>query len=255
MKVKELYSYLDKRIPKSLSYDWDNDGLMCASDTEREVKKVLVCLDVSDDIVKRAEAEDFDVILSHHPLIFKGVKTVTDSSGVSGRVIRLVKSNIAVMSFHTRFDALDGGVNDVLAELLGLENTEKMMSGGIPAGRIGNLSKETDIEDFAGIVKEKLGCPFVSYSVCSGKVHRVALVGGSGGDFCFEAANAGADTFLSGTVGYHTMTEAASLGMNIIEAGHYYTENPSCKALAALIGEADKKIKTVICGSETVFTV
>lgn len=255
MNVKELYSFLNDRIPKSLSCDWDNDGLMCASDTEREVRRAIVCLDVSDEIVRKAENEGFDVIISHHPLIFKGIKSISDDHGVSDKIIRLIKNDIAVMSFHTRFDAADGGVNDVLAEIFELENVEKIISDGVPLGRIGYLKSEMDISDFALSVKEKLKCPFVSYSICSGKVHRLALVGGSGNDLCIDAASAGADTFLGGTIGYHTMTEAAAIGMNLVEAGHYYTEDPSCKALAAYIKKADKNIETVICESGTVFAV
>lgn len=255
MNVKELYSFLNDKIPKSLSCDWDNDGLMCASDTGREVKRAIVCLDVSEDIVKKAEDEGFDVIISHHPLMFKGVKNLSVDRGVSGKIMRLIKGDIAVMSFHTRFDASDGGVNDVLAGMFELERVEKIISDGVPVGRIGYLKNEMDMSDFALLVKEKLKCPFVSYSVCSGKVHRLALVGGSGNDLCVDAADAGADTFLGGTIGYHTMTEAAAIGMNLVEAGHYYTENPSCKALAAYVKEADKKIETVICESGTVFAV
>ena len=119
MKIKELYGYLDEKIPSELSCEWDNDGLLCCSAPEKEVKRALVCLDVTDAVVDKAESEGFDAIISHHPLIFKGLKSLAGETGADRRIMRLIKSDIALMSFHTRFDAVCGGVNDTLAQVLG----------------------------------------------------------------------------------------------------------------------------------------
>ena len=255
MKVKELYKYLDSRIPKTLSCAWDNDGLMCCPEPEREVRRVLLCLDVSDGAVDKAVNGGFDVIVSHHPIIFKGLKSVSGETGAAGKLIKLIKSGISVMSFHTRFDALEGGVNDVLARILGLENVEKIENDGIELGRVGELSRDTELEKFASTVKEKLSAPFVSVGKCGDKVRRVAVVGGSGGDFVHSAVSKGADTLVSGVIGYHTMTEARDIGMNLIEAGHYYTENPSLSALSDIVLEADGSIYTEIIPSNTIFEI
>ena len=120
MTVNELSRYLNEKIPRELSCSWDNDGLMCCSDGEREVKKALFCMDVTPEAIDHAIDGGFDVIISHHPLIFRGVKTLSGDYGIPARLIKLIKNDISVMSFHTRFDAVDGGVNDALAELLNL---------------------------------------------------------------------------------------------------------------------------------------
>lgn len=255
MKIKDLYEYLNEKIPKTLSCSWDNDGLLCCPEPEREVKRVLVCLDVSDEMVDRAIEGGFDAIVSHHPMIFRGIKSVSRETGTSGRLIKLIKNGISVMSFHTRFDAVDGGVNDTLASLFELENVEKIESEGIEMGRVGTLKNEMSLAEFAALVKEKLNAPTVSCGECSGKVMRVALLGGSGNDFIFDVAKTGADTFLSGTIGYHTMTEAKDMGMNLVEAGHYYTENPSCASLAGFVSSADESITVEIFDSRTIFEI
>ncbi|MEE1115696.1 MAG: Nif3-like dinuclear metal center hexameric protein, partial [Clostridia bacterium] len=122
MTVKELYKFLDSRIPSALSCEWDNDGLMCCTEPNRAVKKVLVALDITDDVIDRAIEGGYDVIVSHHPLIFHPIKNITAGESVPNRLIKLVKSGISAMSFHTRLDSLDGGVNDELAKCLGLNN-------------------------------------------------------------------------------------------------------------------------------------
>lgn len=255
MKIRELYEQLNRIIPRSLSCEWDNDGLMCCPDPDREVKKALFCLDVSDGAVELAIKEGFDVIVSHHPMIFRGIKALVDDNGVNGKTIRLIKAGISVMSFHTRFDAVDGGVNDTLAALFGLRNVTKLECEGIELGRVGYLNAETSLEEFASAVKEKLCAPRVSYGKCTDKVHKVAIVGGGGGDFVRAAANAGADTFLSGDIGYHTVSDAHALGINLVEAGHYYTEQPSCASLAEIVLRIDPSIETKVIESNTIFCI
>ena len=114
MKIRELYNALDARMPRSLSCSWDNDGLMCCPDGNKTVNRVLVALDVTGEVVEYAKANGYDVIISHHPFIFNGLKSVDDEGYISKKLISLVKADIAVMSFHTRLDAVEGGVNDKL---------------------------------------------------------------------------------------------------------------------------------------------
>ena len=233
MTVKELYKYLNEKIPPSLSCGWDNDGLMCCPDGAKEVKKVLVALDVSEEIVDKAVCENFDVIVSHHPLVFKPLKALTEDAGVPRKLIKLVGNGIAVMSFHTRFDAVCGGVNDVLANVLGLKNVESFGEDGEEMGRVGFV-EETELPLFAAKVKETLGSSVVLYNG-NLPVKRVAVLGGNGDDFVSAAKNAGADTLVSGRLGYHVMADAKENGINLVEAGHYFTENPALNALAELI--------------------
>ena len=109
--------------------------------------------------------------------------------------------------------------------------------------RIGNLKQEITLEEFVNSVKEKLGCEHLNYASNSGKVHRLALLGGGGGSYIKDAYHAGADTYLSGEIGYHNLTDCKDNHINLVEAGHYFTENPALKNLAKFVLEADEKIK------------
>ena len=115
MNVKELYGFLNEKIPPSLSCDWDNDGLMCCADETKEIRRVLIALDMTAEVIKKAIAEGYDLILSHHPLIFSPLRAVTPMDHIARRFIDLIRADIAAMSFHTRLDAVEGGVNDILA--------------------------------------------------------------------------------------------------------------------------------------------
>ncbi len=224
MTVKELYDRFEKRIPKDLTEPWDNDGLMCSGDTTAEVKRVLLTLDVTEEIVDYAIERGFDLIISHHPLIFRPISSVTDTTGTARKVIKLLDRGISVFSFHTRADKVTGGVNDILCDLLSLFDSTPFGEGDL--GRIGWLDEECRLEDFVYRVKQTLGCDMVRYADGLNPVSRVAVVGGDGKDFIEAAIEAGADTYLSGRLSYNTMVEAAEMGINLIEAGHYFTEQP-----------------------------
>lgn len=245
--VSELYQELDRAIPASLSCEWDNDGLMCCPVPSRQAKKVLVALDITERIVDRAISEGFDVILSHHPLIFRPVRSLTTENAVPRKLIRLIENGVTAMSFHTRFDALAGGVNDALAEALGVKNTRPFGNEDEEMGRIGEVDPCT-LSAFAEKVKKALGAPAVLFSG-EMPVRRVALLGGSGEDFVDAAKKAGADTYVSGDLAYHQMSEARECGINLIAAGHYYTENPSLPYLAALVKAADSGIAVELAES------
>ncbi len=232
MTVYELYKELDAAIPSSLSCEWDNDGLMCCPDGAREVRRALVCLDVTSEVIKAATAGNYDVIVSHHPLIFKGLKSLDEGDFIPKRVITLVREGISVMSFHTRLDALEGGVNDSLCALLGIKNVTPFGEG---IGRIGELGESTDTISFAKKVKDILGAPSVHVADAKKCVSKVAVLGGSGKDELYAAIAAGADTFLSGELGHHTLTDAPDLGINLIEAGHFHTEDHVCRVLCDMI--------------------
>jgi len=253
MTVKELYEYLNKKIPQALSCEWDNDGLMCCPKADREVKKVLVTLDISSEMVKFAMKNGCDVILSHHPLVFKPVKSLTFEGGVPSKLIRLVQNGISAMSFHTRLDVLPGGVNDALSEKLGLKDVEPFGEGGIMMGRVGSIGENT-LENFAEFVKNVLGSPVVLYN---GElpVRRVAVLGGNGDDFISAAKKCGADTLVSGRLGYHVMADAKENGINLVEAGHYFTEAPVLDYLADMVTDADRNIEIVFGDSNNIKSV
>jgi dinuclear metal center YbgI/SA1388 family protein len=243
MTINELSKYMNAKIPRELSCSWDNDGLMCCPNPDRVVKKALFTMDVTPEAIDRAIEGGYDVILSHHPLIFRGVKTLSGDFGIPARLIKLIKNDIAVMSYHTRFDAVDGGVNDALADVFELTDVEKIECEGIELMRVGYLPEELDIEHFVAVVSAKLGCEHLNYATNSGKVHKLALVGGGGGSYIREAAASGADTYLSGEIGYHNLTDCKDYRINLVEAGHYFTERIALYNLSRFLTEADSSIE------------
>lgn len=235
MTVNELYTLLDEAIPASLSCHWDNDGLMVCPDGYKKVSRALVALDVTSDVVNAAIEGGYDVIISHHPFIFAALKSLDEADFIPAKAMKLIKHNISVMSFHTRLDAVAGGVNDTLASLIGLKNTAPFGDEAEAMGRIGELDGEMSLDEFASLAKNALGAPTVLCADCGKRVHRVALLGGEGDDFIDAAIAAGADTYLSGRLGYHNMTDAPDMNINLIEAGHFFTENPVCEVLASML--------------------
>ncbi|MBQ8288496.1 MAG: Nif3-like dinuclear metal center hexameric protein [Clostridia bacterium] len=235
MTVKDLYQVLDNRIPASLSCAWDNDGLMCSPNLSAPINRILLTLDVSEAAVDYAVANGCDLIISHHPMIFRPLSAVTEDNFTARKVLKCVQNGISVFSFHTRLDIVEGGVNDRLAELLGLADTEPFGDEETPTiGRIGYVDATT-MEAFAELVKARIGVPALQTVELGREVRRVALVGGDGKDFIKPAMRAGADVYLTGTLSYNSMVDAADLGLQVIEAGHFFTEDPVLEALAQMV--------------------
>ncbi len=227
MKVKDIYAFLDAQFPLQLREEWDNDGIMCLPEN-KEVKRILLCLDVTPKVAAYAKDNGFDLIISHHPMIFSPLKGITDTKHID-----LIRSGISVFSFHTRMDTAEGGVNDTLASLLELKEVESFCE----MARVGVLDKEMPFEDFLAYVKEKLCADTLNYVQGNKSVKKVALLGGGGKDFWQDAMNTGADVYITGEMSYNTMLDAAECGFAVIEAGHFHTEFPVLEALKKLILE------------------
>lgn len=247
MTVRDFYEKLSERIPEELSEPWDNDGLMCCPDDTKEVKKVLISLDATEEIVDYAISGGFDLIITHHPLIFKPVSSISLDNNVSRKIIKLVSAGVPVISLHTRADKVKGGVNDVLARLLGLSDIEPFGEGGL--GRIGHLESEMSFDEFSKHVKGVLGAERILVADAYAPVYSVALVGGDGKDFVSSAIEYGADTYISGRISYNVMEEASEIGINLIEAGHYATEFPVTSFFASLVNKIDPRVYVEVVGS------
>lgn len=236
MLLIQLNEFLEKKFPKQYACDWDNDGLMCAARMDAPVKKVLCTLDVTEEALSFAYENGFDTIISHHPLIFRPLGALTpDYSHVARKVLYATQHGINVFSFHTRFDAMPGGINDLLANKLALANIRAFGDGESDMGRLGELPKEMTAEEFGAYVKETLGCDKVSLSKSAkNTVKTVAVLGGAGKDFIDGAKAAGADVLVSGELGYNNMAEAAERRITLVEAGHFFTEDVACKYFSEL---------------------
>lgn len=255
MTVYELYLKLTERIPSELSCSWDGDGFEVCGDKHREVRRVLVALDVTNEVINKAIEEKYDVIISHHPLFFKGLKEISVLSPDGERAVKLIKNDVSVMTFHTRLDAVSGGVNDTLASLLGLNNFETVEYNGEGLVRVGELEREMSPSEFAALVKEKLESPSVTLAQCGKNVKRVALLGGSGSSEIKAGIYAGADTYLTGELKYHDYLSAQDFGVNLISAGHFYTEYPVCEILKGFVLDIDDKVECEVFFSDRVTVI
>ena len=199
--------------------EWDNVGLLCGS-AGAEVSKLLVALDVTMAVAKEAAEWGAELIVSHHPLLFS-TSNLSDETPEGALLLYLARHRIAVVSLHTNLDSAPGGVNDVLAQRLGLQDISTFDGGDHGIGRIGT-APEQELEAFVRFVKERLGAGGVRYAPGGRPVRRVAVGGGSCMDFLPQAI---ADQFQ----------QAAKLGVNLIDAGHFPTEDPVCEVLCGCL--------------------
>lgn len=234
--VADVLEYLDTLAPKYMKMDWDNVGLLCGSRT-KQVRKILVALDPFEGVAREAAEIGADLIVTHHPLIFRPIKSVTDETSVGRTIQILIRNDISAINAHTNLDCAPGGVNDTLAQVLGLEQIQVIHPNGVDSqGRPWGLLRMGTVEtqslaQFAALVKERLHCPGLRYTAGGGTVHTVAVGGGACADEMEEALEAGCDTFVTSDVKYNPFWDAFDTGLNLIDAGHFYTENPVCTVL------------------------
>jgi len=234
--VKDILIYLETLAPASMKMDWDNVGLLCGS-ASQPVRKILVALDPFEHVCREAAEIGADLIVTHHPLIFQPCKAVTDETSLGRSILFLASHGICAINAHTNLDCAPGGVNDVLAQKLGLENIQVISPAGTDEQgqswgllRCGTVEPQP-LEQFLAFVKTQLGCPGLRY-VSGGKpVCHVAVGGGSCASELMDAKTAGCDTFVTADVKYNQFWDAQELGINLIDAGHFCTENPVCPVL------------------------
>ena len=227
VKCQVVMDALERIAPHHLAEDWDNPGLLVGS-PERQVSRILVALDVSDIVVRQAVHEGAEMIVAHHPLLFKPIKKIRTDEPLGYRLQVLLQHDIAVAAAHTNLDIARGGVNDVLAEAIGLSKLSSFVitqqgEGGETEslGRIGSLPTEHVRFVDAG----------------DRPVRKVALCSGAGAEFVDRAAMMGADAYVTGDVRYHDAQRAAELGMHVIDAGHFGTEFPVVATLVNRLRE------------------
>ena len=237
-KCKLILDAMNRIAPKKLAEEWDNPGLLAGS-PEQEVSRVLICLDASDEVIQHAVDEKVQLIISHHPLIFRPLKQLRTDFPLGKRLQKLLKHDIAVFAAHTNLDITAGGVNDVLAEALGLTDIIPLERSNKTAeeppltlGRMGVLPHPLPIREFAEQVKTALPTGYVRLiEAGTHEIRKVALCGGSGAEFIAKAAFLGADAYVTGDVKYHEAQHAIENGLHVIDAGHFGTEFPIVHAL------------------------
>lgn len=243
MKIRELYGIIDSFCPKTLSCSWDNDGIMVSPSLDAEVKRVLLSLDATYEAVSYAADYGYDTLITHHPMLFRGAKSVSETNLSGRRIIRALSSDVTVMSFHTRLDACEGGVNDELMKRLGFVTTGAFGDEESPMlARFADIPPMT-ARELACLVRDKLGCTAVRLNgKADAVVRKIGVCGGDGKDFIYPAMSAGCDAFITGDAGYNMAGDAQEEGIVTIEAGHYHTEAPVLSVLERLVRES--------CGAE-----
>ena len=236
MTVQEILDYLWTLAPESYKESWDNVGLLLGR-KNAPVEGVLVALDATAAVAQEAERLGCRLVVTHHPVIFHGDKHVTDADPLTEAHLSYLEKGVAVISLHTNLDCAPGGVNDLLAERISLHNIT-VLEDGETAGliRMGEVP-EMELPAFAALVKEWLGCSGLRFADGGKPVRRVAVGGGACGEFLPRVLAAGCDTFVTADLKYHEFCDGVTLGLNLIDAGHFETEDPVCDMVAAKLRE------------------
>ena len=253
--VKDILEFVESIAPVYMKEDWDNVGLNCGHE-DQEVSKILVALDPFAHVCAEAKEIGAQLLLTHHALVWeKGF--ITDQTEQGKNTLFLIENKISHINAHTNLDCAPGGVNDILADMLGLENIRVIdPQGADDQGREYGLLrcgtvKEQSVSEFLYQVKSALGCKGLKY-VDSGKpVHKVAVGGGACAGFMKQAAAAGCDTFVTADTRYNQFWDAKATGINLIDAGHFHTENPVCAYLADQLQQAFPEIQVVLSQKHT----
>lgn len=229
--VRQIFEYLNELAPVSLKMDFDNVGLL-VGDAEASVNKCVTALDITDEVIAEATQMGAQLIVSHHPIIFGSLKSVTAGDLVGRKIIALIRNNISAICMHTNLDIAEGGVNDALISSLSAKpehwleycGTDKN-GNSVGCGRVGELDTEMQFEDFLGLCKTTLSANGLRYHYAEKPVKKIAVMGGSGGSSLMDAVAAGCDTYVTSDVKYNTFLDAKELGINLIDADHFCTEN------------------------------
>ena len=242
--VGQIFACLQAKAPVETKLDFDNVGLLVGS-PDWDVKKVLLSLDITGPVTEEAKAIGAQLVISHHPLFFS-LKNIGSLDPQGVKAMNLLTGRVAAICMHTNLDAADGGVNDALAAALGVE-------GALPYEpehicRIGTLAEPLPLPEFLRRTKAALRSNGLRYVDGGKPVSRVAVGGGSCGSMLEETAETGCDTFVTADVKYDTFLRAKELGLNLIDAGHFNTENVVIPVLRQWLTEAFPELEIVISG-------
>ena len=241
MKVKNILDFIEKIAPFSLALSYDNVGLL-VGDPENEVTKILFTLDITVDAVDSAIKNGCELIVSHHPVIFNPIKSVTAESVV----YKLASNRISAICAHTNLDRAQGGVNDTLAALVGMKNIEILCPDDFEIiGRIGDI-EPISVPDYVEKLKMILKTENISFYDSKKTIKRLAVISGGGGGDIHAAKAAGADALLTGEAKYNQLVDCINMGFSLIAAGHYETENPVLPVIAKKVSDEFPEIKAFI---------
>ena len=248
--VQNVYDHIKTIAPEYMAEDWDHVGLLCGR-SDREVRRVLVALDPFRAVCEEAKALDCQLLLTHHACLWE-LKEVNDRTQQGRNLLFLIENGISAVNAHTNLDCAPGGVNDCLASRLGLTEIEVIDPVGTDEqGRSYGLLRGGRVApckaaDFATFVKQALGCEGVRWVDGGRPITRVAVGGGGCAGFLPRVAELGYDAFVTADAKYNTFNDARDLGVTLIDAGHFETENPVCAYLAEKVHDAFPEIEVIL---------
>ncbi len=228
--VREIASFLEEKVPSALKESYDNVGLLCGF-PEQEVTRILVVLDITLEAVQEASALGAELIVSHHPLIFTPLRQILYDAPEGRRIIELLRGGLSAVCLHTNLDRLEGGVNTALVRALGGEDEEPLPE----IGCLCRLPEKMSLPLFLEQTRAALGADDMRFHDAGRSVQNLAVCGGAGGDILYSAARMGCDTVLTGEIRHHQWIDGAELGLNLVEGGHFATENVVTPVLAELL--------------------
>ncbi|MEG2353394.1 MAG: Nif3-like dinuclear metal center hexameric protein [Clostridium sp.] len=236
--VKDFRGIMESIAPPILKEDYDNVGLMVGY-SNQEVTSILVALDCTLEVIEEAEEKGCNLILTHHPLLFITPKSITNETLQGEKIIKLIKNNISLYSAHTNLDSVQGGLNDYVAEAIGIKNPKiinkiesNFVEGKHGIGRIGRLEENISLNELCNKVKEvfNIECLRITGDL-DREISKVAIINGSGQDLFHKAKNLGAQCIITGDTTYHFVSDFKEEEICIIDPGHFGTEWPAMKQL------------------------
>jgi dinuclear metal center YbgI/SA1388 family protein len=251
--VQNIYQLLDEKAPFSTQMSFDNAGFL-VGDRNQPVERVLVSLDITEEVVEEAHSLGCQLIVSHHPVIFHPLKQMTTDDPTARVVRALVKHDISAICAHTNLDMAVGGVNDCLAQACGLTDLSLLAIEGtnpdgtpLGCGRIGVRAAGTcSLADYLAEVKTALRPNGLRFVDVGKPVYRVAVGGGACADYMDDAIRQGCDTFVTSDVKYNGFLDAKDKGINLIDAGHFPTENVVCPQLVNWLQEGFTQLEVTL---------
>ena len=230
LKVKDIIGNLEKKYPKVNAENWDNVGLIVGK-LNQEVRKVQLSLDATDKAIENAIKNGAELIITHHPMIFKPVKTITTMDNLGRKIIKIIENNRSLYAMHTNLDSSKDGLNDYILNLLGVEKSKVIdvneFDSEVGIGRLYTLSKEMSIDEYATFVKNSLKIKNIRIISENREkiIKKIALINGSGMSYWRKVKSLGADLFITGDIGYHDALDAKEAGINVFDIGHFESEN------------------------------
>ena len=227
IKVNNIINEMELLAPTYLKEDFDNVGLM-VGDKNKEVKKVLLALDCTLKVIEEAKKENVELIITHHPLIFKRPSSITTDTLQGKKIIELIKNDISLYSSHTNLDSVENGLNDTIVSILGFDNSKILEKNKrddkAGLGRIVSLKESIQLEDLISKIKKSLNINNLRVVKVKDKVNKIAIINGSGQDFIGKAVALGADCIITGDTTYHFASDYKEMEISILDVGHFASE-------------------------------